>query len=91
MFLIYTSLQFFYLWYLIIVRDSVYKSLYHLRNHSCYSPGFKNTVFLASKIEHLCLVLPDSLGLIYLQNFSALVAKNSITWHCAKYSAHFMG
>ena len=36
------------------------------------------------------LVLPDSLELIYLQNFTALAAENSITWSCAKYSVCFM-
>lgn len=74
-----------------ITCDNVCKTIYHLRNHFYYSSALKNTGFWAPEIEHLCLVLPDSLGLIYLQNFSALVAENSITWHRAKYSAHFMG
>ena len=78
----------FYLLYLLgIVRgDNVCKTLCNLRNHFNCSTDLKNAEFQVSGFEYPCLVLPDSLGLIYLWNFSALVAENSITWPCAKYS-----
>lgn len=55
----------FYLLYLLgsVTWYTVYKELYNLRKHFYYSTELKNARLQALEITHLCLVLPESLGL----------------------------